>query len=131
EWIGPRFLDIRDSRLFSIAMAKNPVYSDVGTTAREPFVSRPASRPALSAARSSEIIDFLASFPERGFTLSEIVRATKINVASCHAVLATLTDCGYLTRCPNERTYTLGRALVAIGQAALKSQPLIARAQEA
>jgi DNA-binding IclR family transcriptional regulator len=89
------------------------------------------SRPALSAARSTDIINFLAAFPERGFTLSEIVRATKINVASCHAVLTTLVDCGYLTRCPNQRTYTLGRALVAIGQAALKAQPLIARAKEA
>ena len=89
------------------------------------------SRPALSAARSTDIINFLAAFPERGFTLSEIVRATKINVASCHAVLTTLVDCGYLTRSPNERTYSLGRALVAIGQAAIKSQPLIARAKEA
>lgn len=89
------------------------------------------ARPALSASRSSDIIDFLAAFPERGFTLSEIVRATKINVASCHAVLTTLTDCGYLTRSPKQRTYTLGPALVAIGQAALKSQPLISRAKEA
>jgi DNA-binding IclR family transcriptional regulator len=59
------------------------------------------------------------------------MRATKINVASCHAVLSTLVDCGYLTRHPNQRTYTLGRALVAIGQAALRSQPLIARAKTA
>lgn len=89
------------------------------------------SRPALSALRSSDIIDFLASFPEREFTLSEIMRATKINVASCHAVLATLTDCGYITRCPKQRTYTLGPALVAIGQSALKSQPLISGAKDA
>lgn len=89
------------------------------------------SRPALSASRSSDIIDFLASFPEREFTLSEIMRATKINVASCHAVLATLTDCGYVTRCPKQRTFTLGPALVAIGQSALKSQPLVSRAKEA
>jgi len=89
------------------------------------------ARPALSASRSSDIIDFLAAFPDRGFTLSEIVRATKINVASCHAVLTTLTDCGYLTRCAKQRTYTLGPALVAIGQAALKCQPLISSAREA
>jgi DNA-binding IclR family transcriptional regulator len=89
------------------------------------------SRPALSALRSSDIINFLAAFPDRGFTLSDIVRATKINVASCHAVLSTLVECGYLARSPVDRTYTLGRALVAIGQAALKSQPLIARAKDA
>ena len=89
------------------------------------------SRPALSALRSTDIINFLAEFPERSFTLSEIMRATKINVASCHAILSTLVDCGYIARSPNQRTYTLGRALAAIGQAAMRSQPLIARAKQA
>jgi DNA-binding IclR family transcriptional regulator len=88
-------------------------------------------RPALSASRSSDIIDFLASFPDRGFTLSEIMRATNINVASCHAVLTTLVDCGYLTRSPDQPTYTLGPALIAIGHAAIRSQPLVARARDA
>ena len=78
-----------------------------------------------------EIIDFLAAFPGRGFTLSEIARAAKINIASCHAVLSALTSGGYLTRNPDQKSYALGPALVAIGQAALKSQPLILRAQEA
>jgi DNA-binding IclR family transcriptional regulator len=87
------------------------------------------ARPALSASRSMEIIDFFAAFPNRAFTLTEIARAAKINVASCHAVLTALTSGGYLTR--TQKTYGLGPALVAIGQAALKSQPLIMRAQEA
>ena len=87
------------------------------------------ARPALSASRSIEIIDFLAAFPGRAFTLSEIARAAKINVTSCHAVLNALTDRGYLTR--NQKTYALGPALVAIGQAALTSQPLVVRAREA
>jgi DNA-binding IclR family transcriptional regulator len=89
------------------------------------------ARPALSASRSIEVIDFLAAFPSRSFTLSEIARAAKINVASCHAVLAALTERGYLARSANQRTYTLGPALVAVGEAALKSQPLIARAKAA
>jgi DNA-binding IclR family transcriptional regulator len=89
------------------------------------------ARPALSASRSIEVIDFLAAFPERGFTLSEIARATKINVASCHAVLTALTHCGYLARNPNQKTYVLGPALVAIGQASLKSQPLVSHAAKA
>lgn len=89
------------------------------------------SRPALSASRSSDILDFLASFPDEEFTLSEIMRATKINVASCHAVLAALMDCGYIIRCPIQRTFTLGPALIAIGQSALHSQPLVSRSKEA
>jgi DNA-binding IclR family transcriptional regulator len=88
------------------------------------------ARPALSATRSVDILDFLAAFPGRGFTLSEIARAAKINVASCHAVLNALADRGYLARRP-DRTYTLGPALVAVGEAALRSQPLVARAREA
>ncbi|CAN7339912.1 helix-turn-helix domain-containing protein [Phenylobacterium sp. LjRoot225] len=88
-------------------------------------------RPALSASRSLDVIDFLASFPGRDFTLSEIARAAKINVASCHAVLSALTDRGYLCRSAKQKTYTLGPTLIAAGQAALKSQPLVARARDA
>ena len=61
--------------------------------------------------------------------MSEIVRATKINVASCHAVLSTLVACGYLSRDPKTRTYSLGRVLVALGQAALRADPLVAYAE--
>lgn len=88
-------------------------------------------RPALSASRSVDVIDFLAAFPGRSFTLSEIARAAKINIASCHAVLSTLVERGYLARRADQRTYCLGPALVAVGEAALKSQPLVARAKEA
>lgn len=89
------------------------------------------ARPALSASRSLDVIDFLAAFPGRDFTLSEIARAAKINVASCHAVLSALADRGYLTRRPKEKTYSLGPTLVAAGHAALKSQPLVCRAKDA
>jgi DNA-binding IclR family transcriptional regulator len=88
-------------------------------------------RPALSASRSLDIIDFLAAFPGRGFSLSEIVRATDINVASCHAVLNALVDRGYLFRCPKQKTFSLGPVLVAVGDAALQAQPLIASARQA
>jgi DNA-binding IclR family transcriptional regulator len=87
------------------------------------------SRPALSATRGLEVIDLLASYPGRSFTLSEIARATKINTASCHAVLIALCARGYLTRSAKRRTYTFGPALVAIGQSALVSQPLVERAK--
>jgi DNA-binding IclR family transcriptional regulator len=89
------------------------------------------SRPGLAASRSIDIIEFLSLFPEQSFTLSEIVRATQINVASCYAVLNRLTERGYLTRTPDEKTYTIGPSLIAVGQAGFKSQPLIARAKTA
>lgn len=89
------------------------------------------ARPALSAVRGIDVIELLATFPEREFTLSEIARATGINVASCHAVLGALEDRGYLARDPARKTFTLGPVLPGIGEAALRAQPLVARSREA
>jgi DNA-binding IclR family transcriptional regulator len=75
------------------------------------------------------VLDLLAAFPKRSFTLSEISRGAKMNVASCHAVLNVLAERGYLTR--DGRSYSLGRSLVALGSAALKGAPLVGRASEA
>ena len=72
------------------------------------------ARPGLAASRGVDIIEFLSFFPDRGFTLSEIVRATEINVASCYAILNRLTDRGFLIRDPDQKTYTLGPSLIAI-----------------
>jgi len=88
-------------------------------------------RPALSAARGADILDFMARFPARDFKLSEIVSGTGVNLASCHAILAALEDRGYLSRCPRRKTYRLGSALVALGQVAAASQPLVAMARDA
>lgn len=88
------------------------------------------ARPALSASRSVDVINFLTQFPGRSFTLSEIARAANINVASCHAILKALTDRGYLSRA-GKGAYSLGPVLIAIGDAALKSQSLVARAKDA
>jgi DNA-binding IclR family transcriptional regulator len=87
------------------------------------------ARPALSASRTMDILDLFAAFPTRSFTMSEIMRATGINVASCHAVLSVLTNRGYLAR--NEKSYSLGMALISLGEAAAQTQTLVARAKEA
>lgn len=89
------------------------------------------ARPALSSSRTAKILDLLTAFPGRGFSTAEIVRATGINVASCHAVLNALLATGYLVRDPKQLTFLLGPALVALGQAAVKSHPLVELAQQA
>src|SRR5450756_2568335 len=53
--------------------------SDAALRLRPPPQGGHVSRPGLAASRSIDIIEFLALFPERGFTLSEIVRSTGIN----------------------------------------------------
>ncbi len=89
------------------------------------------ARPALSAARTTDILDLFAAFPGRAFTMSEIIKATGINVASCHAVLSVLTQRGYLSRREGDKNYTLGPALLCVGQAAFQALPLAVRAREA
>lgn len=87
------------------------------------------ARPALSATRATAVIDLLTGYPGRAFSITEIVRATGINISSCHAVLSALTKKGYLARLAGEKGYILGKALIAAGHASLGSNPLVARAQ--
>jgi DNA-binding IclR family transcriptional regulator len=89
------------------------------------------ARGGLSATRALEIIDFLAARGTTPYTLSELSRELGINVASCHAILLSLVESGHLSRHPKHKTFTLGPALTAIGQVALKNHETIARAQAA
>lgn len=88
------------------------------------------ARPALSAERAIDILNFITNESGHEFTLSELVQRLGVNIASCHAVLNALTKNGYLIRHPKHKTYTLGPALVAIGQASLERHPAIGMARE-
>jgi DNA-binding IclR family transcriptional regulator len=83
------------------------------------------ARPAPAANRALEILNFLAAHPTESFTLSELARRLDMNNASAHAVLAVLTDSGYLVRHPAHKTYGLGPAVVALGNAALERHRVI------
>lgn len=89
------------------------------------------NRPALSALRSLEVIELFTSFPERRFSFSEVIKATKINTASCHAILTLLTEKGYLLRSEENKTYQLGPSLIAAGRVAQQVLPIITRAEQA
>ena len=67
------------------------------------------------------LLDFLAARPTEAFSLSELARRLDLNKSTTHAMLTTLTDAGYVARHPVEKSYTLGPALVAIGEAAAAS----------
>lgn len=87
-------------------------------------------RPALSATRAIDILNFMAANPLRGWSLTELVRHLGVNQASCHALLAAMTRDGYLERDPRRRTYRLGPALIAIGHGALQCHPVLAAARD-
>lgn len=89
------------------------------------------ARPALSAMRAVDVMNFLAAHPNEAFSLSALADRLGINLASLHAVLTALTDRGYLVRHPRHRTYTLGPSVVAIGAVALEHNPVIQAARDA
>lgn len=89
------------------------------------------SRPALAASRSLDVIELFTSFPERTFTFSEVIKATGINTASCHAILNVLTEKGYLLRSELNKSYQLGPSLIAAGRIAEQTLPIVARAENA
>ena len=83
------------------------------------------ARPAPAAARTTEILDFLASHPGRSFSLSELSRRLDINKASAHAICHALCEAGYLVRHPTRKDYSLGPATIAVGQAARSQNPAL------
>lgn len=70
--------------------------------------------------RVIDVLNFLAAHPTEAFTLSELAGHLELSNGSAHRVLTALTEARYLSRHPKHKTYSLGVALVAIGQAALE-----------
>jgi DNA-binding IclR family transcriptional regulator len=75
--------------------------------------------PSGTNSRVVEVMNFLATHPTESFTLSEIAANVGLSLGSAHRLLTTLAEARYLSRHPKHKTYSLGMALVALGQAAL------------
>jgi DNA-binding IclR family transcriptional regulator len=73
-----------------------------------------------STGRVVKLINFLAAHSSESFTLSQICEQVRLSHASAHRVLATLVAERYVSRHPKHKTYSLGVAVVRIGQAALE-----------
>lgn len=88
-------------------------------------MGRLMARPALSATRAMAILGLLAQRPGRSLQISEIARELDINIASTHAILATLCEGRFVVREDARKTYRLGEGAIGIGAAALEQQPII------
>ena len=75
------------------------------------------ARPAPGAERTVAVLELMAAHPDERFTLSEVARRCGLNKATAHALLSALTARGVLVRHPDEKRYSLGPRLVAIGEA--------------
>jgi DNA-binding IclR family transcriptional regulator len=64
------------------------------------------------------VLELLATHPDERFTLSEVARRCSLNKATAHALLNALSERGVLLRHPDEKRYSLGPRLIAIGDAA-------------
>lgn len=70
--------------------------------------------------RMAAILNFMADHPGQAFALTDLVRALKLSRATCHALLASLVEVGYLYRA-SDKTYVLGPRLAAIGRIAAEN----------
>jgi len=83
------------------------------------------ARPSPAVGRVVAVLNFLAAHPDDGFTLSELARHVDLNKATAHSMLNALADAGYVLRHPTRLIYTLGPALVALGNAVAGSSPAV------
>lgn len=79
-------------------------------------------RPNPGTERTIALLNFLASRPHERFGLSELCRRLGISKATAHAQVGALTEAGYLLRHPVDKTYSLGPALIGVGNAAAARQ---------
>ena len=89
------------------------------------------ARPAPAIDRCVAVLNHMAANPSERYSLSELARDLDLNKATAHAMLTTLSDAGYLTRDSEAKTYGLGPALIAVGNAALASTPAARLAEPA
>lgn len=71
-------------------------------------------------ARVIDVLNFLAAHPTETFSLAEIARHLHLSNGSAHRILTTMASAQFLLRNEKQRAYSLGTALVAIGQAAVE-----------
>jgi DNA-binding IclR family transcriptional regulator len=77
-------------------------------------------RRAPAVERVIAVLNLLAAHPGQPYTLSDIARDLSLNKATLHAILWALTQAGYLVRDPLAKSYTVGPALIALGNAAME-----------
>jgi DNA-binding IclR family transcriptional regulator len=90
-----------------------------------PSQANPRFRTAPTAARALRILELLAETPTQGYTQAELQRRLGYSHGNLHAMLATMEATGHVRRDAVDRTYTLGPALLAIGESARLVYPWV------
>lgn len=67
------------------------------------------------------VLEALRAHADEGLRFADVARAATVSQATCHAILTTLTDAGYVSRDEVTKTYSLGSALVPLAAGAARS----------
>ena len=73
------------------------------------------------AERVVRVLEALRAYPDDGLRFAEVARAAAVSQATCHAILASLTDAGYVAREEATKAYSLGPALVPLAAGASRT----------
>ena len=76
-------------------------------------------------ARALAILDLLMANPQQAFGLTEMTRRLNLNKATCHAILTTMSNYGFLVQHPKTKAYRLGPSIIAAGNAAFAQFPVL------
>lgn len=63
--------------------------------------------------------------PDQAFGLTEMTRRLNLNKATCHAILTTMSNYGFLVQHPKTKAYRLGPSIIAAGNAAFAQFPVL------
>jgi len=86
-------------------------------------------KPSPSARRAAQLLEYLARRRDQSFSVSELARDLGLNRATCQAVLMALEEAALVRRDPRTKAYSLGAALIPLGDAALSSLPVVDEAR--
>lgn len=81
------------------------------------------ARRAPAVERAVAVLNRLAQDPRQRWSLSDLARELDLSKATAHAVMTSLVATGYVARDDEDKTYSLGPALIAVGNAAQAAFP--------
>ena len=82
-------------------------------------------------ARALARLDLLMANPHQAYGLTEMTRRLNLNKATCHAILTTMANYGFLVQHPKTKAYRLGPSIIAAGNAAFAQFPALEYARPA
>ncbi len=105
-----------------------PVSSNGSAKASNGSMKSPHRGSIQSVDRALSLLEALAEAGGEA-SLTDLSRRTHLNVSTCHHLLSTLVNWGYVAKVPGRRSYALGARVLYLGHACLRQVDLPRRAQ--